>query len=260
VTPLPKLLPFTIRVPASLRAGCADILDNPEGPEDNCSGKRKQRTDKQPEDDSDDDLESESRRPPPKKRDKGKKAKQTKLKAKWTKSTALVAEPPTAALDSSQESAQMDPPLKKKRGRPQKAVTEDNTEKKRRFRVSVFVEVQKELLLVKGRTHRGNKYVPQEPWMMGPGALTHKVKWAGFLDLVAELSQAQKENISISGMAWWWNKGSSKATLPLTNEEGYQTMLQQIKASKMGDAGVIVVSMPKPKARASDIPVSLASH
>lgn len=95
--------------------------------------------------------------------------------------------------------------------------------------------------MVRGRTHRSDKLVPKKPRVEGPFTLTKSMKWTQFLDEIAECMEIDKENIRLDGMTWAFQK--QKEPLPLSTEQGFNTMREQVKA-KAQSATVIFVYHP----------------
>jgi hypothetical protein len=73
----------------------------------------------------------------------------------------------------------------KKRGRPSKAAEAPH---EKLFTVPVFVEIAKPPQLVRGKTHKGDKWVKQQPRTEGPFNLTQEMTWDTFLGEVSEVA------------------------------------------------------------------------
>ena len=69
------------------------------------------------------------------------------------------------------------------------------------------------------KTHRSDKHVAQEPRVAGPFTLVRLMKWAEFLDEVAECVDVDKENLQVNGLSWAFQK--QRAQLPLMNEQTF---------------------------------------
>ncbi|KAF8833247.1 hypothetical protein BDN67DRAFT_1017775, partial [Paxillus ammoniavirescens] len=91
-----------------------------------------------------------------------------------------------------------DQAVRRKGGHPTKDTTDGKGEvggaPKRsgeEFHVSAVMEVQGEVIYVKGKTKRGDKFETPKPITLGPGPLTHKVAatWPDFLNFVAHLTK-----------------------------------------------------------------------
>ncbi|KIJ19531.1 hypothetical protein PAXINDRAFT_153425 [Paxillus involutus ATCC 200175] len=123
------------------------------------------------------------------------------------------------------------------------------------FHVSVVVEVQGEVIYVKGKTKHGDKFETPKPITLGQGPLTHKVTatWPDFLNFVTHLTKTIPKYLVTRSMTWRWlsNKNS---TLPLTDNEGLATMINEIKARKPGSAGIVVIGMSMPLSPKLDTP------
>jgi hypothetical protein len=107
----------------------------------------------------------------------------------------------------------------------------------------VYVETAQDPVLTRGRTHKGDKFVKQPPMTEGPFHLSSKTMWAGFMEDIAKVAKITKEDLGgiISEMKWGFQK---KATLPLTDIIGFQTMLQQVRGLKDPKSAIIIVQLP----------------
>jgi len=144
------------------------------------------------------------------------------------------------------EVEQQPPPVPKKRGQPRKPVEEKASKAvavagSQPFNASVFVSVEKPPQLMRGKTHKTDKHVAQEPCVEGPFTLIRSMKWADFLDEVTGWVGVDKENLRIHGLSWGFQK--QKARLPLTSEQAFKTLREQVKA-KNSSATVIFVYHP----------------
>jgi hypothetical protein len=128
----------------------------------------------------------------------------------------------------------------KKRGRP-KTTKADSTNKD--FSVPVYLEIAQEPVLVRGRTHKGDKFVKQPPIIDGPFHLTRKMTWERFVVEVTEIAGIEKENFSTvcEGLKWSFQK---KRPLPLKDETGFKTLMLQVKGMKDPDSAIIILSLP----------------
>ncbi|KAF8798253.1 hypothetical protein BYT27DRAFT_7264846 [Phlegmacium glaucopus] len=132
------------------------------------------------------------------------------------------------------------PPSTKKHGRPRKTVEEKVSKPVAgsAFNASVFVSVENPPQLMHGKTHKTDKHVAQEPRVEGPFTLIRSMKWADFLDEIAGWVGVDKENLRINGLSWGFQK--QKAHLPLTNEQAFKMLREQVKA-KNSSATVIFI-------------------
>ena len=107
----------------------------------------------------------------------------------------------------------------------------------------MYVETAQDPVLMRGRTHKGDKFVKQPPVTEGPFHLSSKTTWAGFMEDIAKVAKITKEDLGgiISEMKWGFQK---KATLPLTDIIGFQTMLQQVRGLKDPESAIIIVRLP----------------
>jgi hypothetical protein len=110
--------------------------------------------------------------------------------------------------------------------------------------VPVFVEMAVAPKLVRGKTHRGNKWVKQSPNSNGPFSLAHRTTWSTFVKEIAEMPGLDKENLTVEAMTWSFQK---KTVLPLTNKGKFQMMIQQIRILKDPSAAIIVINLLTPK-------------
>jgi hypothetical protein len=79
---------------------------------------------------------------------------------------------------------------KKRRGRPKAAnVPRANKD----FLVPVFLEIAQEPVLMRGKTHKGDKFVKQPPITDGPFHLTRKMTLEMFRKEVADITGIDKE-------------------------------------------------------------------
>ncbi|KAH7903115.1 hypothetical protein BJ138DRAFT_1021132, partial [Hygrophoropsis aurantiaca] len=139
----------------------------------------------------------------------------------------------------------------KKRGRPPKPrpAPEANVPAapSTDFCVSIFVTVDLPPRAVKGKTSRGDK-MEKRDITMEPALFTHEnATWDKFLAFIAGVAKTKPSYLVVSSMGWHWNGKAKKTTLSLSNEVGLQTMVGQILASKSKGAGVIFVTMAKPR-------------
>jgi hypothetical protein len=128
----------------------------------------------------------------------------------------------------------------KKLGRPKTAKV-DSTNKD--FLVPVYLEIAQEPVLMRGKTHKGDRFVKQPPITDGPFHLTRKMTWEQFAAEVAEIAGIDKENFSIicEGLKWSFQK---KNPLPLKDKTGFKTLMLQVRGMKDPDSAIIIVSLP----------------
>jgi hypothetical protein len=126
----------------------------------------------------------------------------------------------------------------KKRGRPPKPKDDSDTKitSSHSFDASVFVSIEQPPEMVRGKTHRTDKLVPKKPRIEGPFTLTKSMRWTQFLDEVAECMDIDKENMHLDRMTWAFQK--QKEPLPLSTEQGFKTMQEQVSAK--GQAATVV--------------------
>ena len=130
------------------------------------------------------------------------------------------------------------PPTSKKHGHPPKPKDGSTTRvtPSHSFDASVFVSIEQPPEMVQGKTHRSDKLVAKKPHVEGPFMLTKSMRWTQFLDEVAECTDIDKENIHLDGMTWAFQR--QKEPLPLSTEQGFKTMREQVRAK--GDSATVV--------------------
>ncbi|PPQ96952.1 hypothetical protein CVT26_005974 [Gymnopilus dilepis] len=142
-------------------------------------------------------------------------------------------ETPSSVRDSSEGPE----PVQKKRGRPRKTKEDTNViTSSHSFSASVFVSIEQPPTMVRGRTHRGDKLVPQKARVEGPFTLTRSMKYEQFIDEIASWMQIDKENLRHDAMTWAFQK--QKEPLPITNKEGFKIMREQVKSK--GSSGTVI--------------------
>ena len=130
--------------------------------------------------------------------------------------------------------------VKKRRGRPK---TTNIPHANKDFLVPVYLEIAREPVLMRGKTHKGDKFVKQSPITDGPFHLTRKMTWEKFRKEVADIAGIGKENFGTicEGLKWSFQK---KCPLPLKDEMGFKTLMLQVKGMKDPDSAIIIVSLP----------------
>lgn len=158
------------------------------------------------------------------------------------------------AREDKGEDKGMDKEAKRARGRPRK---DANSSGESEFSASIFVEVARDPTFIKGKTRKGDRTVSQPPHRFGPFTVTDKTTWPVFLTMMAESAHTTVGNMLLSTMIWRWNKeGKGSIGLPLTSQNGFETMGKQIIASKERNSALILVAMAAPKSsNQDDLPV-----
>ena len=130
--------------------------------------------------------------------------------------------------------------VKKQRGRPK---TANGARANKDFLVPVYLEIAQEPVLMRGKTHKGDKFVKQPPITDGPFHLTRKMTWEIFRKEVADIAGIGKENFGTisEGLKWSFQK---KCPLPLKDEMGFKTLMSQVKGMKDPNSAIIIVSLP----------------
>jgi hypothetical protein len=92
---------------------------------------------------------------------------------------------------------------------------------------------------------------------MGPFSISGGTTWDKFLSLVVETVRLPQES-KLAGDSMQWRWKHEKQTLPLTSKSGFELMVKQICTSKLGDTGLLIVTMEKPLLKCGDgeLPVS----
>jgi len=130
--------------------------------------------------------------------------------------------------------------VKKQRGHPK---TANVAHANRDFLVPIYLETAQEPVLMRGKTHKGDKFVKQLPITDGPFYLTRKTTWEKFQKEVADIAGIDKENFGTisKGLKWSFQK---KCPLPLKDKMGFKTLMLQVKGMKDPDSAIIIVSLP----------------
>jgi hypothetical protein len=134
----------------------------------------------------------------------------------------------------------------KHRGRPRKVSVEAQSCD---FSAHVYIEIANPPKLHRGKTHRTDRYVPQDPTTEGPFTFTHNMDWVSFLLQVATLAQLDEDNTALAQMTWHF-QGKGKS-LPLGNVDGFIAMVTQVRALRVGTSGIIMLRLPVPPAKPS---------
>jgi hypothetical protein len=150
-----------------------------------------------------------------------------------------------------------EPAPKRPRGRPRK--TSDVTRKDRdekaglagkkaenlkEFSVVVYVEVAAPPKLHAGKTHRGDKMVPQAPQRCGPFSMFRKTKWSIFLENIAAVTGIDKENLLLPGMTWRMQGKKEQDGLPLQSRDAFKAMRGILKNKTRKESPVLLVHHP----------------
>jgi hypothetical protein len=117
------------------------------------------------------------------------------------------------------------------------------------FSAHVYIEIANPPKLHRGKTHKTDKYMPQDPTTEGPFTFTHDTSWMSFLSQVAELAELEEENIVLTQMTWHFQRKTK--SLPLGNIGRFIAMITQIRALKVGAPAIIMLGLPVPPAKPS---------
>jgi hypothetical protein len=148
---------------------------------------------------------------------------------------------------------------KRPRGRPRKnpEVTgkDENAQKTRKshgekeFSVVVYVEVAVPPKLHAGKTHKGDKMVPQSPQRCGPFSMFRRTKWSNFLENVAGVTGIDKENLLLPGMTWRMQGKKEQDGLPLQSRDAFKAMRDILKNKTRKEQPVVFIHHPIPTGR-----------
>ncbi|EED84221.1 predicted protein [Postia placenta Mad-698-R] len=122
--------------------------------------------------------------------------------------------------------------------------------------IPIYVEIQDKPQWVKKRKGGGGNYKVQPPQVFDPITFTMSTEWDEFLALVATAAMTTVDRLILSSLNWQWTKtnSSAKGQLPLKSPKGYKIMLDNIKASNLGVAGMLFVSMGRPRQPQQELP------
>ena len=141
---------------------------------------------------------------------------------------------------------------KRPRGRPRKnaeAMSKDEKAEKKcekEFSVVVYVEVAVPPKLHAGKTHRGDKMVPQAPRRCGPFSMFRRTKWSSFLDNITAVTSIDKENLLLPGMTWRMQGKKELDGLPLQSRDAFKAMRDILKNKARKEQPVLLVYHPIP--------------
>ena len=137
---------------------------------------------------------------------------------------------------------------KRPRGRPRKTSKDKKEEKRheKEFSVVVYVEVAVPPKLHAGKTHKGDKMVPQAPRMCGPFSMFRRTKWSSFLENVVAVTRIDEENLLLPGMTWRMQGKRELDALPLQSRDAFKAMrnILKDKARKLKEKPVLLVHHP----------------
>ena len=142
------------------------------------------------------------------------------------------------------------PKHRRRRGRPHKdrkvSVEQQSSSD---FSAHVYVEIANPPKLHRGKTHKTDKYVSQDPTTEGPFTFTHDMNWMSFLSQVAQLAELEEDNVVLTQMTWHF-QGKAKS-LPLGNIGGFMAMVMQVRALRVGASAIIMIGLPVPPPKPS---------
>ena len=135
---------------------------------------------------------------------------------------------------------------KRPRGRPRNPEKDEKVGKKgeKEFSVVVYVEVAVAPKLHAGKTHKGDKMVPQAPQRCGPFSMFRKTKWSKFLENIAAVSGIDQENLLLPGMTWRMQGKKEQDGLPLQSRDAFKAMRDILKNKSRKEQPVLLVHHP----------------
>ena len=123
----------------------------------------------------------------------------------------------------------------------EKAQTQKKHEKE--FSVVVYVKVAVPPKLHAGKTHKGDKMVPQAPWRCGPFSMFQRSKWSNFLENIVAVTSIDKENL-LPSMTWRMQGKKEQDGLPLQSRDAFKAMHDIFKNKARKEHPVLLVHHP----------------
>ena len=133
------------------------------------------------------------------------------------------------------------------RGRPKKnpeVTSKAEKDREKEFSVVVYVEVAVPPKLHAGKTHKGDKMVPQAPTRCGPFSMFRRTKWSNFLENIAAVTDIDKENLLLPGMTWRMQGKKEQDGLPLQSKDAFKAMRNILKSKARKEQPVLLVHHP----------------
>ncbi|KAJ3871024.1 hypothetical protein F5051DRAFT_434187 [Lentinula edodes] len=90
------------------------------------------------------------------------------------------------------------------------------------------------------------KAAKQEPEKRGPIYVSSETDYAAFLSKIAGLVPAPVTGLSIQSFEWHFLSPATGPWLPITTEEGYQSMLGKLRKKHAKDEAYVIIQMKKP--------------
>ena len=138
------------------------------------------------------------------------------------------------------------PQCQRPRGRPRKEDTSTKAGKKheKEFSMVVYVEVAVPPKLHAGKTHKGDKMVPQAPRRCGPFSMFQKMKWSNFLENISSVTRIDKENLLLPGMTWRMQGKKEQDGLPLQSRDAFKAMRNILKNKAQKEQPILLIHHP----------------
>ena len=144
------------------------------------------------------------------------------------------------------KSKKEEPAPKRPRNRPRKNLEVMSKAKKseKEFSVVVYVEVAVPPKLQAGKTHKGDKMIPQAPKRCGPFSMFRRTKWSNFLDNIVAVTCIDKENLLLPGLTWRMQGKKEQDGLPLQSRDAFKAMRNILKHKAQKEQLVLLVHHP----------------
>ena len=148
------------------------------------------------------------------------------------------------AKKSKKEETSSNRPRGRPRKNPEVTSKDEKNDCEKEFSVVVYVEVAVPPKLHAGKTHKGDKMVPQAPQRCGPFSMFRRTKWTTFLENVAAVTDIDKENLLLPGMTWRMQGKREQDGLPLQSKEAFKAMRDILKSKARKEQPVLLVHHP----------------
>ncbi|KAJ3965374.1 hypothetical protein EV361DRAFT_770042, partial [Lentinula raphanica] len=116
--------------------------------------------------------------------------------------------------------------------------------------VALYTEIEMPRIVQRGKTIKGNKYVPQANQVSGPRTLNLDANWGDFVKVVCQTAGCSDDELVLESLRWSWVtlKGASKHKSPITTASGFEQMIKNIKNMNEKDrnAGMVYIYMASP--------------
>ncbi|KAJ3766823.1 hypothetical protein FB446DRAFT_610488, partial [Lentinula raphanica] len=97
--------------------------------------------------------------------------------------------------------------------------------------VALYTEIEMPRIVQRGKTIKGNKYVPQGNQVSGPRTLNLDANWGDFVKVICQTAGCSDDELVLQSLRWSWVtlKGASKHKSPTTTASGFEQMIKNIK-------------------------------